>query len=330
MRRVAPAVLLFFLSPLVAEFLLGDFPITLLFLVLVFAPMYGGGALVIRELVRRTGRGWPSIILLALAYGVLEEGVTTMSLFNPNYVDAHLLDQGFVPALGIAVPWTIFVLTLHAVWSISVPIALIEEWTPRRTTPWLRTPGFVIGCVLLALGCFGTTMGTYNNEHYLAAWPQLLTVVIVVIALVVVAFRLPRRDAAPSPRPAPSPWVVLGTTLLAGALFFLTNWSPVWAGVAAMLVALAGAAVAITRWSRRAGWGSWHRLAAAAGALLTYAWHSFTMHPLVGDGPVVTPVSHAVLALGAVALLGFEARSLRRRLAAPTAAAVEPATSPTA
>jgi len=74
MRRVAPAIALFFLSPLVAEFLLGDFPITMLYLVLFLAPMYGGGALVIRELVRRTGRGWPSIILLALAYGVLEEG----------------------------------------------------------------------------------------------------------------------------------------------------------------------------------------------------------------------------------------------------------------
>jgi len=317
MRRVAPAVALFFLSPLVAEFLLGDFPITLIFLVLALAPMYGGGALVIRELVRRTGRGWPSIILLALAYGVLEEGATTMSLFNPNYVDAHLLDQGFVPALGIAVPWTVFVLTLHTVWSISVPIALIEEWTPRRTTPWLRTPGFVIGCVLLALGCFGTTMSTYGNEHYVAAWPKLLAVAIVVIALIVAAFRLPRRDAPASRRPAPSPWVVLATTLLAGVLFFVTNWSPVWAGVAAMLVALAGVAVAIARWSRAPGWGSWHRLAAAAGALLTYAWHSFTTHPLMGGGPVVTPVSHAVLALAAVAMLWFEVGSLHRRVGNP-------------
>jgi hypothetical protein len=328
MRRVAPAVALYFLSPLVAEFLLGDFPITMVFLLLVLSPMYGGGALVIRELVRRTGRGWPSIILLALAYGVFEEGVTTMSLFNPNYVDAHLLDQGFVPALGIAVPWTIFVLALHTVWSISVPIALVEEWTPRRTTPWLRTPGFVIGCVLLALGSFGTTMSTYGTEHYVAAWPKLLTVAIVVIALVVAAFRLPRRDIAPAARPAPSPWLVLGGTLLAGGLFFLTKWSPVWLGVAAMLVALAGAAIMITRWSRRAGWGSWHRLAAAAGGLLTYAWHDFTMHPLMGGGPVVTPVSHVVLALGALALLYFEVRSLRRRAVHPSAEAAAPVLSP--
>jgi drug/metabolite transporter (DMT)-like permease len=211
------------------------------------------------------------------------------------------------------------VLSLHTVWSIGVPIALVEEWTPRRTTPWLRTPGFVVGCALLALGCFGTTMSTYGNEHYVAAWPKLLAVAIIVVLLVVAAFAVPRRTAAPDPRPAPRPWVVLAATLAAGALFFLTKWSPVWVGVAAMVVALAGIATAITLWSRRSGWGRWHRLAAAAGALLTYAWHSFTTNPLMGGGPVVTPVSHVVFALAAVALLGFEVRALRRRAGAPAA-----------
>lgn len=45
-------------------------------------------------------------------------------------------------------------------------------------------------------------------------------------------------------------------------------------------------------------------------------------------GPVVTPVSHAVFALAAVALLAFEARSLRRRAGVPAAEAAEPVVSP--
>jgi hypothetical protein len=85
MRRLAPVFALFFLSPLVAEFFLGDFPVVLLFLIIVFAPMYGGGALLIRELARRTGRGWPTMVLLALAFGVLQEGLLTESLFNKDY-----------------------------------------------------------------------------------------------------------------------------------------------------------------------------------------------------------------------------------------------------
>ena len=68
MKRIAPALTLFFLGPFVAEFLLGNLPLTVLPAMIVLAPMYGGGALLIRESVRRTGRGWPSILVLGLAY----------------------------------------------------------------------------------------------------------------------------------------------------------------------------------------------------------------------------------------------------------------------
>ena len=315
MRRVAPAITLFFLSPLIAEFLLGDFTFTLLPILLLLAPMYGGGALVIRELTRRAGRGWPTTVLLALAYGVLEEGLTTQSLFDPNYADAHLLDQGFVPALGIAVPWTIFVLALHAVWSISVPIALVEEWTSRRTTPWLGNRGLVVCCLLLALGIFGTTASSYGNDHYIAAWPKLLTVVVIVIALVVVAFTRPRRRSTAS-TVAPHAWIVFVVALAAGGLFFGADHLPLVPAVIGMLVALGGIVAAILLWSRRLGWGTWHRFAAAAAGVLTYAWHSFTTDPLAGGSPVITPISHAFFALAAVALLLIEARHLRERVTA--------------
>jgi hypothetical protein len=135
-RRVLPAIALFLLAPLVAEYLLGNLPITLLFALVLLAPMYGGGALLIREAARHRGRGLGTVLVLGVAYGVLEEGLVTQSLFNPGYVGAHLLDEGFVPALGIAVPWTLFVLALHAVWSTTVPIVLVEACVPhRRTTP---------------------------------------------------------------------------------------------------------------------------------------------------------------------------------------------------
>jgi len=308
MRRTAPALALFFLSPLVAEFLLGDFTVTMLPVLFLLAPMYGGGALVIREVTRRTGRGWPTIALLALAFGVLEEGLTTQSLFNPDYADAHLLDRGFVPALGIAIPWTIFVLALHTVWSMSVPIALVEESTLRRTVPWLGTRGLVVGCVLLALGAVATTLTTYDMNRFIAPWSRLAAVVVVVIALVAAAFLVPR--AAPARLGvAPGPWVVLGVVLAGGVLFMgVADILPTWLGVAAMLVALGGVAAAIVGWSGRAGWGGPQRLAAAAGGLLTYAWHSFTTEPLAGGGPVMTPVSHTIFALAAVALLLWEAR----------------------
>jgi hypothetical protein len=305
MRRVAPAIALFFLAPLVAEYLLGDFPLTYLPLLLVLAPVYGGGALLIRELTRRTGRGWPTMVLLALAYGVFEEGITTQSLFNPDYAHAHLLDRGFVPALGIAVPWTLFVLTLHTVWSISVPIALVEGLTPdRRTTPWLRTPGLVVVSALFVLGVVLTTAESVRDNHFMAPWPALAVVLFTTAALAVVALSVPH-GPAPTAGRAPSPSLVLAATLVAGAVFLLGFGLPTWLAVAAMLVAVAATAWAVWIWSGRTGWDGRHRLALAAGALLTYAWHSFLMRPVLGDGPVVTPVSHAVFALAALGLLAL-------------------------
>src|SRR5438094_7564194 len=119
-RPVAPAIGLFFVAPLVAEFLLGNLPIKLLGALVILAPLYGGGALLIREVVRRTGRGWSSIFVLAFAYAVLEEAFTTQTLFNPDYLhlNMHLLQPAYIPVLGIGAWWTIFVLTLHTVWSI--------------------------------------------------------------------------------------------------------------------------------------------------------------------------------------------------------------------
>ena len=53
-RGIWPALALMFTAPLVAEFLLGNLPIKLLPALIVLAPMYGGGALLIREMARRT------------------------------------------------------------------------------------------------------------------------------------------------------------------------------------------------------------------------------------------------------------------------------------
>jgi len=99
MRRLLPATGLFLGAPLIAEFLLGNFSITAIGTLGVLAPMYGGGALMIREAARRSRRGWPSIFLLALAYGILEEGLLMQSLFNPNFLglDQHLLQSGSGP-----------------------------------------------------------------------------------------------------------------------------------------------------------------------------------------------------------------------------------------
>jgi hypothetical protein len=88
---MTPALVMGLLAPFVAEVLLGNTPLRLILIYLIVLPMYGFGALFIRELSRRLGRGWPTILILGVAYGVAEEGLADMSLFNPNYLGQHLL-----------------------------------------------------------------------------------------------------------------------------------------------------------------------------------------------------------------------------------------------
>src|SRR5262245_49360262 len=52
-RRIGPALLLVVLAPIVAEFLLADFTVRQLGLLVALMPLYGCGALLIREVARR-------------------------------------------------------------------------------------------------------------------------------------------------------------------------------------------------------------------------------------------------------------------------------------
>ena len=88
-RKIFAVISLFLVAPLVAEYLLGDLPLKLLSALIVLAPAYGGGALLIRETARRTGRGWPTMLMLGAAYTLIGEGLVSQSLFNPDYMQKH-------------------------------------------------------------------------------------------------------------------------------------------------------------------------------------------------------------------------------------------------
>src|ERR1700722_15120263 len=141
-RSIPAAITLFFLAPIVAEFLLGDFPATWLPLLIILAPMYGGGALLIRELTRRVGRGWPTFLLLGAAYAIIEEAFTTQSLFNPHYLGLHLPPPAWIPSLGISAWGTLFILNVHPFWSIGVSIALAEGLFPSPAGLFPVAPSF--------------------------------------------------------------------------------------------------------------------------------------------------------------------------------------------
>lgn len=323
MRRVAPVVGLFLLAPLVGEFLLGNVPIDRLGVLPFFALLYGSGALLIRETVRRTGRGRPAIVLLAAAYALLEEGPIDQLLWNPSFGGGHhmLAGDAYVPALGTNISVLQAVLSLHTVWSISVPIALVETFVPeRRTAPWLGRTGLAVTGCLFVVGAAAGYAESHGAGQFHATAGRFAGAAMVIVALAVLAFAVPYRPR-PVDRAAPRPWLVgLLTLALTSLLLYLVMFWPgrlsQWVSVTAWCIVAAVLAGLILRWSRCRGWGDAHRLGVAAGALLTYTWVAFPHRPVGGGSDArahaVDLVGNTLFALLAVVLILLAARVVRR------------------
>jgi hypothetical protein len=315
-RRFVPVLGLLFLSPLVGEYLLGNISIKELFALPFLVPMYGGGALLIRELARRTGRGWASILILGFAYGIVEAGLFDGSLFNPDYEGLEL-GAVYVPALGISAINAVQFLVGHAVWSITIPIVLVESFVPdRRTTPWLGKVGLAITAVCYVLGGLLIQMDSRDQHYFQTSWAQAAGALVVVGLLVVVAFRIRSwpgwgTRAADGPKQAPRPWLIgIGAFLAAGAFEIAPPQN--WLGVAIAVGWLVIVAIVVTRLSWRSGWSDRHRIALTGGVLLTYAWLAFVLANFKGYTGALHLGGNIGFAVAAMILLALAVRRVNR------------------
>jgi hypothetical protein len=312
LRRISPAILLFFLAPLIAEFLLGDLTIGQLPALFALAPLYGGGAILIRELVRRTGRAWPTFLLLGLAYALMEEALLTQSLFNPNYLHLRLIDYGFVPVLGTALPWAVFVLGIHICWSLAVPIGLVESaFAERRAEPWLKLPGMLIVLVLMTAGALLVMRFSLTQTDFRASPVAILVSSLLVLIAVAAAFLIfgRREPSADSALHAPvSPLIMGAATLLGGSAFVLANAQGKahlpWPATAVLEVAVAGALVAFFAWANAGRrWAAAQTWSAAAGGMLCYVWLGYSVdRGLHGPGHAL---SHSIFVIASLLIAAW-------------------------
>jgi len=266
--------------------------------------------LLVRELGRRSGGGWPTMVLLAAAYALIEEGPVDQLLWNDSYAGHdYLHGDSFLPTLGMSVEATQSILALHTVWSICVPIAIVETFVPdRRRSPWLGRTGLTVTAVLYVLGAVLVFWGNYTEEHFLASPGQLTGIAVVIVALIVIAFslrswRLPSVAVSP-PSPLLAGAAALGATSLywGPAVLVTAGWYE-WVGVAVWCVVVTVGVLLVSRWSRRRGWDHRHRFALAAGAILTYVWTAFPVRPEAGGSVVADLVSNAVFGAAAIMIL---------------------------
>ncbi len=215
------------------------------YLMPVLALLYGGGALLIRETVVRFNLNKAGLLLLCLAYGIVEEAFNTQSLFDLNYLGLRLLDYGYVPFLKMGSWWTIYVLGIHIVWSTAVPVLLIDYLFPKvKGKPILGIAGLILVAAGFAFAAFAPLLNR-PEEAFMASGQQLIIAgiaVILLFLLAVLGFRKREKEEKKIGK-VPSPLVIGIISLLLGsgfmALTFTISYIPAWLNVAGMLLLFA-------------------------------------------------------------------------------------------
>ena len=216
--RWLPVLALAVLAPVCAEYLWGyddstGHPGTLVGNLIIFTPLYGCPALLIREVARRRGLGWPGIVLLAAAFGVIEAGLVDQSMFSRDYRDIpywhDIADPTYVAPIGLSIFLAVTFVSNHVIASIAGPIALVEALAGKRgREPWLGRPMIVV-TTLLYLGASALVLGDHlANESDHASAGQLVGAGVAAALLIVGALLMGRRTPTQRAGAAPSPWLV--------------------------------------------------------------------------------------------------------------------------
>ncbi len=153
--------------------------------------LYGTGVLVARELALRWKSGWPGILLLGAAYGIVEEGLAVTTFFNPSLPQLAGGPLAWYGRLGgVNWVWAVWLTTFHAIFSIAIPIFLIEWHYPAiRGRPLLSTRGLVVAVALLGLAAIAINALVSAVSPYRAGVPEYLGALAAIALLAVMAHR---------------------------------------------------------------------------------------------------------------------------------------------
>jgi hypothetical protein len=276
--HISPALVLLLLAPAIGELLSGSSPPAEYFTpfgLTVLTALYGGGALLAREIKIRWRKGVGSLLLLGASYGVMEEGVMVASWFNPNWPDLGLMGV-FGRWLGVNWVWAVDLTIYHAIVSITVPILLVELAYPdRRGEPWLKGNWLPAVAVIFAIDVlFGLVL--FNRVTGYTPNPlQVLFALIISSAFFIAAKRLRRDWVIKADRPVKRPlyyllYTFIGSIACIVVFYVLPNIIPAQGGPLLTIILGVTLILALITWLRFDWKNSTdhHRLAICAGSLL--------------------------------------------------------------
>ncbi|MDQ8758366.1 hypothetical protein RCO27_19220 [Sphingosinicella sp. LHD-64] len=302
--------------------------LALLFALVFFMALYGAPALLARELVRRAGWGWPSLLLLALALGIAQACLIDQSLFSADYIGyegwAEARQDAFIPMLSISANQAWSFIVGHVIFSFGAPIAIAEAWRPHRARePWLGP----VGIVIAVLAYVGTALlVAFDPSSRSASATQFIASALLVLACILTAWRIGRGArpvaATERERSSISPLAVFAIALVPALALAMDLFAEGWAAFALNVTVTGAIGALVWRRARRPGWTVRHIAAVALAFLVSRGALAFTYFPLAGQVEAPAKYGHNIVMMLIVLIAGWFA--LRPGATASPAAAGDP------
>lgn len=281
-KFAGPIWCLLLLAPFLAEVLTGSTRLSTLFAFVPEIAIWGVGALLSRELVRRWRAGWPSLLMLGLALSIVEEFLIQQTSIAPLPFPGAHADYG----RWTSVNWVyfLFMLAFESVWVVLMPVKVTELLFPRRAVkPWLRKPGLILCCLVFLLGCRAAWYAWIKRVrpmlHAAPYQPPLTLIaagVLAILALIALAWLLRGAEPKKMERGIVPAWLVGTMSAIASAALFLLLGQIFQAHPSLSAETAAGCEVALAVvmfalfavWTSSAKWSDMHAWAACFGASL--------------------------------------------------------------
>jgi hypothetical protein len=282
--RMAPALLLMFLAPVMAEVLPGATRLSAIFVLPIQICVWGGGALMIRYAVKRWQLGWRNMLALALVLSIAEEFLIQQTSLAPMVI--QIKGEAYARAFGVNYVYLLWALAYETVFVVFLPVVLLELLYPqRRDETWLSRAGLITVMVFFIIGCLlawysWTQMARVHVFHVPIYNPPIEAVLIAVAAISGLLFAAlgPWRAklAAPAAPLKPlSPWFIAGCGLVWAVLWYglvLLGFGiepafppsiAVTAGVLLLIVIL----LLLPRWTAHSAWQARYNYALVFGVM---------------------------------------------------------------
>lgn len=162
-------LLLLFLSAGIPELLTGSTPYWRFinpFNLTVLLTVYGLPAIIYRELRNQWNLEYWELMILGLIQGVYIEGILVNTYYDPRYTSMGVF-ASYGRVLGINFPWAFYITFFHSIFSVTVPIMLVDSFFPGKKREQIfvlngKTASLAIIVLLVMAFLFSMDKTTYS------------------------------------------------------------------------------------------------------------------------------------------------------------------------